>query len=88
MIKLLLVSQIVDNFGLDLELAWPADIQVHLLLVHGVLVRLDGVGEGELVLKLILLILRHQILRPRIQCRWVLVITDLWALRSTLGDHF
>ena len=61
---------------------------MHLLLVHGVFVRLDGVGEGKLVLKLFLLILRHQILRPRIQYLWVLVVTDLRALRSTLGDHF
>ena len=80
MINLILVGQIVDNFGLDLELTRSANIHVHLLLVHRVFVRLDGVGKGELVLKLILLILRHQILRPRVQYRRVLEITDLRAL--------
>ena len=66
-IKLLLVGQIVDNFSLHLEFTWSANVQVHLLLVHRVFVRLDGVGEWELVLKLILLFLRRQMLRPRIQ---------------------
>ena len=61
---------------------------MYFLLIYWIFVHLDGVGERELILKLFFLILRRQILCPRIQYWWILEAADLRALWPVLRDHF
>ena len=67
MLQFLLVGHIVGDSRVDFEFGGPAGIQVYFLLVDRVLVHLDRVGEGELVLKLLLLITCRKIPSPGVQ---------------------
>ena len=82
------VCKIICTFSLNLELIRPSRIQMHCLLVDWVPVHLDGIGEGELVLELLNLVLCLQLLRPCILLEQGRVpeIVDTWALRI-LGEQ-